>query len=430
MVLMGAVDTAMVGRVSPTALASVALGSLYFFTTTVFAVGVLMALDPVVSQAFGAGDREGVARGTQRGVVLALALTVLATLVVMPVRPLLVLFRQPSDVVPIASGYVFAAAPGILPFLLFVVLRQTLQAMGRVGPIVWAIAIANLGNVLFNWLLIFGKLGFPELGAVGAGVASSLSRGLMAVGVVVVAWPVLRPLLVPIRPEALRLAPLIRMVRIGAPIGVQFSLEFGAFAVIGLMMGWLGTVPMAGHQVAINLASLTFMVPLGVGQATAVLVGRSVGRADSPGARRAAGAGLLVGSAFMAGTALVFLTVPGVLARIFTAEPEVLVLATALIPLAGLFQVFDGIQAVASAALRGVGDTRIPMIMNVLGFWVVGLPVSLYVGFVRGAGSIGLWWGLVAGLAAVAVLLSLRVRRRFGAELARVVIDEPGGSGG
>lgn len=422
--LMGVVDTVMVGRASPVDLAAVALGNLYFFSATVFGLGTLLALDPVVSQAVGAGEPEGVARGVQRGGLLAVALTVLAVVVMIPAEAVLGALRQPTEVVPVAAGYVRAAAAGVLPFLLFVVFRQTLQAMGRVAPIVWTIVFANVANVAFNWVLIFGKLGAPALGAVGTGIASSLSRWLMVLVLLAMAWRLLRPHLRPFRTEALRLRPLGRMVRVGAPIGVQLGLEFGAFAVIGLLMGWLGTIAMAGHQVAINLASLTFMVPLGIGQATAILVGRAVGRSDTPGARRAAGAGLLAGGTFMTATALLFLAVPGALARIYTAETAVLSLAALLIPIAGVFQIFDGIQVVASSVLRGIGDTRAPMVIGILGFWLVGVPVSLGLGFGLDVGAVGLWWGFVAGLAAVALLLLLRVRDRFGRDLRRLVIDD------
>jgi MATE family multidrug resistance protein len=427
--LMGAVDTVMVGHVSPGDLAAVALGNLYFFTVAIFGMGVLLSLDPVISQAVGAADGEGVVRGVQRGVLLAVALTAVGLLLLLPVRPVLTLLRQPAEVVPIATGYVQASLPGLLPFYLYIVLRQTLQALGRVAPVVITVVLANLANVLFNWILVYGNLGFPALGAVGAGWASTLSRFLMVLGIVTLAWPILRPHLAHPRRAALERGPLARMLRLGLPIGLQLQLEWGAFAVVGLIMGLLGTTAMAGHQVAINLASLTFMVPLGIAQAASVLVGRAVGREDVGGARRAAGAGLAVGATFMTLTAVAFLTVPGPLARIYANDPEVTRLAALLLPIAGLFQVFDGLQVVATSVLRGIGDTRVPMVLHVLGFWLVGLPVSLWVGFGLGAGPVGLWWGLASGLGVVAVLLLLRVARRFSGELRRLVLEEGPSSG-
>ena len=423
MMAMGVVDTIMVGHYSAADLAAVALGNLYFFFAVVVPMGVLMALDPVVSQAVGAGDHPAVGRALQRGGILALVLGVPAALALLPGEPLLRLLRQPVDVVPVAGGYALAALPGVFPFLAFIVFRQTLQAMGRVAPIVFTIVLANLANLLFNWILIFGHWGFPAMGAVGSGWASSLSRWLMFVGLLAFSWPLLKGYLHPVRREVLHLRPLVRMVRLGSPIGIQFGLEYGAFGATGLLMGWLGTIAMAGHQVALNLASLTFMVPLGISQATAVLVGQGVGREDPPGARRAAGAGLLLGLVFMTVTAMIFLFSPGLLARIYTGEAAVLALAVALIPLAGVFQVFDGLQVVASGVLRGIGDTRSPMLLNLLGFWCIGMPVGLWLGFGTPMGPRGLWWGLVLGLAAVSLLLLVRVRVRMGQELQRIDMD-------
>ncbi len=424
MMFMGVVDTIMVGHFAARDLAAVALGNLYFFTVIVFPMGLLLSLDPVVSQAVGAGDRGAVARALQRGGLLALALSIPASLALLPGAALLTALRQPLEVVPVAAGYALASIPGVFPFLAFIVLRQTLQAMGRVAPIVVTIVLANLANLFFNWVLIYGNLGFPSMGAVGSGWASSLSRWLMLVGLLGFSWPLLKGYIRPLRPEAFQLGPLGRMIRLGAPIGIQFLLEFGAFGAIGILMGWLGTVAMAGHQVALNLASLTFMVPLGISQATAIRVGQGVGRGDPGGARRAAGAGLLLGVSFMMLTAVLFLTFPEFLARIYSDEAEVVALAAVLIPLAGVFQIFDGLQVVSSGALRGVGDTRSPMVVNLLGFWCLGMPLSFWLGFRTPAGPVGLWWGLVLGLAAVAVFLIFRIRAHMGTDLRRIVIDE------
>lgn len=425
MMAMGVVDTIMVGHYAALDLAAVALGNLYFFSCVVFPMGLLMALDPVISQAVGARDAGAVGRGLQRGIALSMLLGLPAGLALFPGEPILLFLHQPPEVAQVAAGYARAAIPGVFPFLAFIVFRQTLQAMGRVAPIVFTIVLSNLGNLLFNWLLIFGKMGFPELGAVGSGWASSLSRWIMFLALVFLSRPLLREYLSPLRPDAFLLRPLARMVRLGSPIGAQMALEYGAFGTTGILMGWLGAVAMAGHQVALNLASLTFMVPLGISQATAVMVGQGVGREDPVGARRAAGAGLLLGVLFMVCTAVTFLLFPGPLARIYTEEGEVFLLAASLLPLAGVFQVFDGLQVVASGILRGIGDTRTPMILNLLGFWCVGMPVGVWLSFRAGLGPKGLWWGLVWGLCAVSVLLILRVRSRLGRELTRVIIDDP-----
>ncbi|MGH7703074.1 MAG: MATE family efflux transporter, partial [Gemmatimonadales bacterium] len=423
MMTMGLVDTVMVGHLSAIALAAVALGNLYFFGAIVFGMGVLMALDPVISQAVGAGDLEGVSRGLQRGLLLAAALCVPTTLVMLPAGALLSLLGQPPEIVPLAEGYIRISIPGVVGFYCFIVFRQTLQAIGRLRPIVWTILGANAVNALFNWMLIFGHWGAPALGVLGSAWATVAARSLMALGLLCLAWPQLRPHLSPVRPAVFDLPPLWRMLRLGAPIGFQFQLEYNVFGVIGLLMGWIGATQMAAHQVALNLASVTFMVPLGVSGAATVLVGQAIGRGDQAGAWEAAKAALLVGFTFMALSAVTLITVPGPIARLYTTVPGVVALAALLIPMAGIFQVFDGLQVVSIGILRGAGDTRTPMLINVLGFWLFGLPVSWYLGFRTGLGPLGLWWGLVVGLVVVALLLVLRVRARFRGTIRRVLID-------
>jgi len=233
----------------------------------------------------------------------------------------------------------------------------------------------------------------------------------------------LTPLLRRFDYAVLRLKPLWNMVRLGTPIGFQVQLEIVAFAVIALLMGGLGTVQMAAHQVTINLASLTFMVPLGVSSAVAVLVGRAIGAGDDVRARRAASAGLLIGAGFMSLMATLFIGAPRLLATAYTSVEEVVVLAILLIPIAGCFQIFDGLQVVSAGVLRGAGDTRAPLIVNVIGFWCLGLPTSLVLAFRLGFGPQGLWWGLVVGLGAVAVFLIGRVAWKFRGEIARVAVE-------
>jgi MATE family multidrug resistance protein len=419
---MGVVDTVMVGRLSGEALAAVALGNLYFFAAAIFGVGVLMALDPLVAQAVGARDRLGVARAVQRGIVLAVALAVPISLALLPAEPILTALRQPVEVIPAAAAYVRVNVVGVLPFLGFVVLRQTLQATSDLRPIVVTIVAANLLNVVVNWVLIFGHFGAPALGVVGAAWATAVSRWAMAFLLLALGWGVLRPAVIPFRREALQADALVRMLRIGVPIGVQHQLEFGAFGAIGLLMGLIGAREMAGHQIAINLASLTFMVPLGVSAAAAVQVGHAVGAGDAPRARRAAGAALALGTASMLASALAFLGFAHELSSLYTRDAGVVAVAAVLLPIAGVFQLFDGWQVVSIGVLRGVGDTRGPMILNVLGFWVLGVPASAWLGLWMGEGPRGLWWGLVLGLGTVALFLLGRVRRRLGGELARVEI--------
>ncbi len=420
---MGVVDTAVVGRVSGQDLAAVALGHLYVIAASAFGFGVLLALDPLVAQAVGAGDETGITRALQRGLILAALLAVPGAAVLIPGEQVFSVLHQPPEVIPIAAGYARISAPGLFPFFVFVVLRQTLQAVERMRPIVLTIVTANLANLGLDLVLVFGLAGMPRLGALGSAWATLACRWLMAVGLLVLARRDLGPHLERLDRAALRLKPLLATVRLGAPIGGQLQLEMAAFAAVALFMGAFGTIEVAAHQVALTLASLTFMVPLGISGAAAVRVGNAVGAGDVVRARGAAAAALLTGAAFMVVTGAGFLLLPGLLAAIFTDVVEVRELAGRLIPVAGFFQVFDGLQVVAIGVLRGTGDTRTPMVVGILGFWLIGIPVSLALAYPLGLGPVGLWWGLVAGLGSVAILLLMRVRHRFGGEIERVVVE-------
>src|SRR5690606_19906577 len=241
-----------------------------------------------------------------------------------------------------AAGYVHRVIPSVFPLFAFVVLRQTLQAHRRTAPIVATIALANVLNAVLNYAWIFGELGFPALGVAGAAWATTASRWFMATLLLALGWPHLRAYLAERAPRLLDPRPLARMVALGAPIGAQMVLEIGAFGTVAFLMGWLGVVEVAAHQVAINLASLTFMVPLGVSSAAAVLVGHALGRGDAPGVRRATVAALLVGASFMAATAVLLIGAPRLLAAMYTRDAAVIALAAVLLPIAGVFQVFDG----------------------------------------------------------------------------------------
>ena len=414
---MGTVDTVMVGHVSARVLAAVALGNLYFTNVSVLGLGTLLALDPLVAQAVGAGDEPGVARAMQRGMVIALGVSILTGLLLLPGRWVFVALHQQPEVVGDAGAYLRISILGVLPFFTFVVLRQSLQAVGRLAPIVWIIVGANGLNVALNWVLVYGHLGFPAMEARGSAIATCAARWAMGLGLLVAAWGDLKPRLLPVHPDSVAWRPIWAMIRLGAPIGMQQMLELGAFGAIGLLMGVLGTRQIAAHQIAITLAALTFMVPLGVGAAASVRVGHAIGAGDAARARDAARAAYLCGVGFMCVTALLFLTRPSQLAALFTADPGVLAIASVLIPIAGVFQIFDGAQAVGAGVLRGIGDTKAPLVAMVTGYWLFGLPVSAYLGFHTALGPRGLWWGFVVSLGIVALALLLRVRAPFRREL-------------
>jgi MATE family multidrug resistance protein len=428
MMLMGVVDTIMVGHygsagASTRALAAVSQGNLLFWGGMTFAIGIMMGLDPVLSQALGAGDRRGFARGVQRGFVLVPLLTLVAGLPLVFSPQILALLEQPQEVREIAVQYALLCLPG-LPFVLaYSVLRQSLQALERLAPILWTVLIANLLNVFLDWVLIHGKFGMPALGAAGSAVASTACRVWMFGALLALVWDGLLPLVRPLERASLALAPLGRLLRLGSSIGAQNLLEFGSFALVAFAMGWIGTNEQAGHMAAMNLAAVTFMVPLGVGAAASVRVGKAIGRGDASGARLAARTALVIGVGFMCTSAVAFVAFPGFFAALYSEEAAVVAIATTLLPLAGAFQLFDGTQVVALGVLRGAGDTTVPAYVNFLGYWVIGLPVSYVLAFELGVGYTGLWWGLVVGLVVVAAILLLRIKSRFASLQARVSLD-------
>lgn len=422
---MGFVDGAFLGRVSSVHYAAVTLGHTYTFTLICVAMGILTAFDPILSQAWGARDHEAIRLGYQRALVLALVLSVPVAAAFLPSEAVLRALGQPAEVIPLARGYCVASATSVAPFLVFVALRQGLQAMHRLRPMVLAILGANLLNAGLDWVLIYGHWGVPPLGAIGSAWATVLARWALAAAALGLAWPELAPYLRRPAPRALALAPLVACLRLGLPIGVSFGIEVGTFGMVAMLMGRFGAVSIAGHSVALQLASLSFMVPLGISMAVSVRVGNAVGAGDSTGVRRAAAVALGLGILVMAVSGGLFLSFPRALGRILTDLPEVLQLAAILLPLAGLFQVFDGVQAVAVGILRGVADTRWPMLFHLFGFWLVGLPLGVGLAYGRGLGPAGLWWGLVVGLGTVAVVQLLRVRSRLAGPIRRVVIDRP-----
>ncbi len=420
---MGVVDTLMVGRLSARALAAVAIGNLYFFNTSIFGTGSLMALDPIIAQAVGAGDDETVARSLQRGLIIAAGLTLLTAALLAPATSVLHLLHQPAEIIPDTSRYVRISIVGVAPYFAFVVLRQSLQALHRVAPIVWTVVIANLANAFFNWVFVYGHLGSAPLGVAGSAIATAIGRWMMLLLLLAMAWPELRAHVLPVRQGVLTWGPIRRMLAIGLPIGAQQALEAGAFGAIGLLMGLIGTTAVAAHQIAITLAAFTFMVPLGVGSAAAVRVGHAIGAGDQPRARAAIRAAYLCGVGFMTLTAVVFLTLPRVLAAAFTSDASVIGLAAVLIPIAGFFQVFDGGQAVGAGVLRGAGDTTAPLITMLAAYWLIGVPVSAWLGFRTSLGPAGLWWGFVISLAGVAIFLYLRIRALFARGPGRVAVE-------
>lgn len=418
--VMGMVDTLMVGGVSAAAIGAVGLGSALFMAVGIFAMGMLLGLDTLVSQAYGAGRLDECHRWFVHGIFLALVLTV-------PVMGILMVMSASLDkwgfdpvVGELTRSYLDVVTWSAPPLLLYFASRRYLQGMGSVRPVMTALILANLLNAVANWALIYGRLGAPALGVAGAAWATVLSRLCMAgylLWVIVRRERRRRPGLfeTSFRLERVRLSCLSSL---GLPAALQLTLEVGVFAAGSVLAGQLNAVSLAAHQIAMNLAGFTFMVPLGLASAGAVRVGHAVGRRDGVGAARAGWTALLFGALAMASAAALFNGFPRPLIGAFTNDAGVLAIGVSLLAIAAVFQLFDGLQGVATGVLRGLGDTRTPMLWNLGAHWGVGLPIAYILTFPLGLGVIGLWWGLSTGLIICGVALVMVWRRRIRAVLA------------
>ncbi|MCR4317373.1 MAG: MATE family efflux transporter [Planctomycetes bacterium] len=410
--MIGLVDVMMTGRYSGEALAAAGVANIGFFTIYLFGLGLMLALDPFVSQAFGAGDRKAAAVSVQRSIVVATTFSFLMMIALWFFEPVLGLFSVNEKLIPHVMDYLYATIPGVLPFVLFLVIRQTAFAHSRTREIVATIIIANVANVIFNYALIFGNFGCPELGVAGAGYASTLCRYVMFFVLLWLEWPKFIPLAFPLQREAITLGGILTFLRTGLPLAIQTVLEVGTFSIVGLWMARLPNYEAAvgAHMVSINTAAMTFMVPLGISGAAGVLVGQAVGRGDHRAMVQSAKAALLLSVIFMSTTCLILLSFPFYISKLYTSEEEIIAFAISILPIAGVFQIFDGLQVVSAGILRGIADTKVPMLLFLASFWFCGLPVSYFLCFEYGYGPAGLWWGLVVGLVVISSLLLIRVR--------------------
>jgi MATE family multidrug resistance protein len=413
---MAIVDTMMVGRLpnSAVAISAVSLGGILVHTLAFFGGGLLVGLDTLVSQAFGAGQREDCHRSLVHGIYLSLALTPLLMVPVWFFDPLLRHAGIAPDILALAVPYSKAMAWGTLPLLLYFGVRRCMQSMNMVRPIAFALITANIINAVGNWLLIYGKLGAPAMGAVGSGWSTAWARiYLAAVLVGYLLWydrkHRTRLLRTPIQPDLRRIR---RLLALGFPAAMQISLEIGVFALVTALIGRLGAVSLASHQIALNTVSLTYMVPLGVSSAAAVRVGQAIGRKDPAGARDAGGSAIFYGAAFMTLAGIALLVFPRGIARLFTPDVAIIRSTVYLLAAGAAFQLFDGIQTVATGALRGAGDTRTPMFCHFTAYWIIGLPLGAWLCFSRGWGAFGLWAGLSLALILIGIVLLFAWRRR------------------
>jgi multidrug resistance protein, MATE family len=426
-VSMGIVDTMMVGRLpnGTEAIGAVSIGNLLFYIVGIFGSGLLLGLDTLVSQSFGAGKVRDCHHSLLNGVYLVLCITPILMGTMWSLVPLLHVIGVAPPVLRLAVPYLHVLLWSAPPLMLYFAFRRYLQGMNLVKPVAIALVGANLLNVFGNWVLINGRLGAPALGVEGSAWSTSLARTLMAsILIYYVAfyerrnnWGLRR---VRLRPDFDRIR---QLVRLGFPAALHIFLEIGIFGTATALAGTLGAAALASHQIAIHTVSLTFMVPLGIASAAAVRVGQAIGRGDPEGASRAGWTAIMLGASFMTLCGLVFLAVPQWLVRLYTQDREVVTLGGLILMIAAFFQLFDGIQGVAIGALRGTGDTKTAVLVHLISDWIVGLPVAWYFCFRRGWGAPGLWVGLSLAMILAGIFLLLawirRLRRLTGLKASR-----------
>lgn len=412
---MSFIDTVMVGRLGAGPLAGLALSATAFNFVYLLTMALVMAVSPVVAQAVGAGRHADATNALRHGIVLALALSVPVGVLVLNLPSILLLVGQDPAVVAGSREYLPLLTLGLPGALAFVALRGYLEGHGQTRPIMFIAGVGVFVNAGLNEVLIFGRLGMPALGLKGAAIATSITYTLMGVAAAIIVsrgfshrrvfrgwrleWRVMRELL-----------------SLGWPISLTLGFEAGLFSAAALIVGYFGAGPLAGHQIAIQTASLLYMVPLGVSIATSVRVGQEVGAGDLDGARRAGWTGIGLAGSFMVLTAALYLLAPRLVTSVYLdlrdpANAEVVGWAVTFLGLAGAFQVFDGLQAAAVGALRGLKDTRVPMLLTLVSYWVVGFPLGLLCAFVLDLGPRGMWFGLIVSLVVAAALLTHRFRK-------------------
>src|ERR1022692_4313119 len=422
---MGFVDAVMAGRLGAAAIGAGSLGNMLFFPIAICGTGMLLGMDTLVAQSFGAKDATACRRTLVQGLWMAAALAPVVALLLALTIPLLRAIGTNPRAMELLGPFVDALLWGVPPLLFYSAFRRYLQAMNIVKPITFAVVSANLLNFGGNWLLMYGNWGAPRLGLEGSGISTSLSRVYIALVLLIAvlrhqrksAYPHLpanvghasacqRPLAGASFPGWHPQWPTIRrLLALGFPSAMQILVEGAVFGVVTVMAARFDEVSLAAHSIAVNVISITFMVPLGISSAAAVRVGQAVGRKDPPGIAVSGWTALLRGAGLMSPPVLALAIVPRWIARLYTPEVAVIGASAALLRIAALFEIFDGLQVVAGGALRGLGDTRTPAIAHFVGYWIIGMPVAWFLCFTYGWGVTGIWVGLTSALILIGTLL-------------------------
>ncbi len=407
------VDTVMAGRLGPEALGAVAVGASTWMTLALSTTGVLAALSPTVAQLRGAGRRQEIAGWTRQTLWIAILMAVVSVALLRSIEPLLWAIGVDPPLVPLIVGYLRAISWGMPGLCGYLVLRTLSEGLALTRPAMYFGLVGALINIPGNYALMFGHWGFPRLGVVGCGYSTAVVAWVQFLGLAayVALHPAYRDLRLFERFEPPRLARLRELLRIGLPIGGAIFVESSLFSSVAYLVATLGALAVAAHQIAINFVAILFMIPLGLSMAITVRVGHARGRGDAVATRRAGAVGMAIALGIQVISAFVMVVLPKPIVALYTSDPGVAETAVGLLLLAAIFQLSDGLQVSAAGALRGLKDTRVPMLITIIAYWIVGLPLGYALGFSIGLGPAGLWAGLIAGLSVAAVLLPWRFHR-------------------
>lgn len=411
-VMTGVADSIMVGWTGATPLAASSFANVFFTIPLFFGVGVSYAITPLVAEADGSGNRSRINEVLKNGTFINLTTGLLLVGFIFAIEPLLRFLNQPEEVATLAIPYLSIVAVSILPTMVFQTYRQFAEGLHDTRIAMIIVIGSNLLNVLLNYLLIFGKLGFPELGLNGAGWATLISRVVMGLSMFLYVYyaPKFRSYRDGFSVSGYSKKLINQMLHIGIPAGSQFIFEAGAFGFSAIMMGWFGTTALAAHQIAINLATISYMTTSGLASAATIRVGHFLGKKNKPQLSTAAYTLIIMALGLMVAWAVLFIAGRYFLPTLYISDEAVITMTGTLLIIAGFFQLSDGMQVVCAGALRGLQDVKIPSLLIFVAYWVIALPLGYYLAFSLEVGPEGIWYGLLIGLTLVAGALFIRLR--------------------
>lgn len=409
-VMVQVVDNMMVGRLGKEPLAGASFANSIFVIFLVMGIGMSFAITPMTAQADGENNTSKLTEILKHGFLVNVAFGVLLTGILVSSFGTLGYFNQPDIVVELAIPYLGIISASLIPFMAYQAFRQFADGLGYTKQSMYITILGNILNIILNYIFIFGKFGIEPMGLYGAGLATMISRVIMAVMMISYVYFNRRFTKYWLEFKFGNLSGdlIIANLRLGFPMAFQFIFEVSTFSMAAIMIGWLGTGPLAAHQIAINMASITYMVALGISSATTIRVANQLGQKNYQTLREAALTSYIMAAGFMVMTAILFILFRHHLPLLYINDSEVIAQAAILLIVAGLFQLSDGIQVIGLGALRGMSDVKIPTIITLIAYWGIGLPLGYFFGFTMGQGALGVWYGLLAGLSIAAILLYYR----------------------